>query len=320
MSDTFLNQSRLANRWQISARTLERWRWKGEGPAFVKIGGRVVYRLEEIVAYEQLGAARAPRIACAAAERMMTAAARHARHGSVPRPASPTPGSTRSISAPGLRRPIPGETLVYHRGFLAVDIRRAALEAAPGSRRAGRCACWATQRCAPPSRTSSTSFRPGCPQPLRLHRHRPAEAESCPPRSVVPAARSAGPPDDRPHPNIHNKETTHALSREHARRRGPAEAARGRDRPAAGRSAGRHAARDRCGGKTDEGGDRAFRHRARASLRDPRRRGAPRQRKGHRHGPAGRRRFHRGRRSAQADRLGPGEAGFHGRAHRRLRR
>ena len=52
MTEQFLNQARLANRWQISPRTLERWRWKGEGPAFVKIGGRVVYRLKEIEAYE----------------------------------------------------------------------------------------------------------------------------------------------------------------------------------------------------------------------------------------------------------------------------
>jgi predicted site-specific integrase-resolvase len=52
MTEHFLNQARLADRWQISPRTLERWRWQGEGPAFVKIGGRVVYRLEEIEAYE----------------------------------------------------------------------------------------------------------------------------------------------------------------------------------------------------------------------------------------------------------------------------
>jgi predicted site-specific integrase-resolvase len=53
VSDTFLNQSRLASRWQISPRTLERWRWKGEGPSFVKIGGRVVYRIEDILAFER---------------------------------------------------------------------------------------------------------------------------------------------------------------------------------------------------------------------------------------------------------------------------
>ena len=43
----------LARRWAISHRTLERWRWAGEGPAYMKIGGRVVYRLEDIVALER---------------------------------------------------------------------------------------------------------------------------------------------------------------------------------------------------------------------------------------------------------------------------
>ncbi|HIJ43354.1 MAG: helix-turn-helix domain-containing protein [Rhodospirillales bacterium] len=47
-----LNQIELAERWNISKRTLERWRWIGEGPAYLKIGGRVVYRLEDIEAYE----------------------------------------------------------------------------------------------------------------------------------------------------------------------------------------------------------------------------------------------------------------------------
>ena len=50
---TCLNQTELAARWSISARTLERWRWTGEGPAFLKIGGRVVYRLEDVLASEQ---------------------------------------------------------------------------------------------------------------------------------------------------------------------------------------------------------------------------------------------------------------------------
>lgn len=50
---TCLNQRDLAERWTISARTLERWRWKGGGPAYLKIGGRVVYRIEDVLAYEQ---------------------------------------------------------------------------------------------------------------------------------------------------------------------------------------------------------------------------------------------------------------------------
>jgi predicted site-specific integrase-resolvase len=47
-----LNQIELAARWNISHRTLERWRWTGEGPCYVKIGGRVVYREEDIEAFE----------------------------------------------------------------------------------------------------------------------------------------------------------------------------------------------------------------------------------------------------------------------------
>jgi hypothetical protein len=31
---------------------LERWRFTGEGPQFMKIGGRVAYRLEDVEAYE----------------------------------------------------------------------------------------------------------------------------------------------------------------------------------------------------------------------------------------------------------------------------
>ena len=52
MSPTNLNQVELAARLKISPRTLERWRWTGEGPAFLKIGGRVIYRLEDVEAYE----------------------------------------------------------------------------------------------------------------------------------------------------------------------------------------------------------------------------------------------------------------------------
>ena len=52
MSIKHLAQNDLAERWNISARTLERWRWIGDGPHFVKLGGRVRYRLEDIEAYE----------------------------------------------------------------------------------------------------------------------------------------------------------------------------------------------------------------------------------------------------------------------------
>ena len=47
-----LNQDDLADRWGVSARTLERWRSQQQGPAFLKLGGRVAYRMEDILAYE----------------------------------------------------------------------------------------------------------------------------------------------------------------------------------------------------------------------------------------------------------------------------
>lgn len=49
---THFNQTQLSRRWGISHRTLERWRSLNEGPAYLKIGGRVVYRQEDIEQYE----------------------------------------------------------------------------------------------------------------------------------------------------------------------------------------------------------------------------------------------------------------------------
>ncbi len=47
-----LNQRELAERWNISSRTLERWRWLGKGPRYLKIGGRCVYALADVEAFE----------------------------------------------------------------------------------------------------------------------------------------------------------------------------------------------------------------------------------------------------------------------------
>ena len=47
-----LTQVQVADRWQMSVRTLERWRWLGQGPSFMKLGGRVAYRLEDIETFE----------------------------------------------------------------------------------------------------------------------------------------------------------------------------------------------------------------------------------------------------------------------------
>ena len=47
-----LDQNELAKRWNHSPRTLERWRSLRQGPRYIKIGGHVLYRLEDIEAYE----------------------------------------------------------------------------------------------------------------------------------------------------------------------------------------------------------------------------------------------------------------------------
>jgi hypothetical protein len=48
-----LDQKALADRWLVSPPTLEQWRWQGRGPRYLKIGGRVVYRQQDIEAFRQ---------------------------------------------------------------------------------------------------------------------------------------------------------------------------------------------------------------------------------------------------------------------------
>lgn len=49
---THINQVQLSDRWGISQRTLDRWRAIGWGPVFLKMGCRVIYRVEDIEAFE----------------------------------------------------------------------------------------------------------------------------------------------------------------------------------------------------------------------------------------------------------------------------
>lgn len=41
----YLTQTQLAERWQVAEGTLERWRSEGNGPIYMKMMGRVRYRL-----------------------------------------------------------------------------------------------------------------------------------------------------------------------------------------------------------------------------------------------------------------------------------
>ena len=47
-SSTAWDQRKLAEHWQVSESTLERWRSEGIGPIFLKIRGSVRYRLSDI--------------------------------------------------------------------------------------------------------------------------------------------------------------------------------------------------------------------------------------------------------------------------------
>lgn len=52
MSVKHLNQRQLAERWNVAEATLERWRSAGIGPVYLKLRGRVLYRVEDIEEYE----------------------------------------------------------------------------------------------------------------------------------------------------------------------------------------------------------------------------------------------------------------------------
>ena len=54
MSKQYLTPLQVSERWnhRISVRTLANWRSSGSGPKFSRIGGRVLYPVDEIVAYE----------------------------------------------------------------------------------------------------------------------------------------------------------------------------------------------------------------------------------------------------------------------------
>lgn len=53
MEARHLTQQHLAKRWNVSEATLQRWRCEGIGPVFMKLKGRVLYRLCDIEKYEE---------------------------------------------------------------------------------------------------------------------------------------------------------------------------------------------------------------------------------------------------------------------------
>ena len=47
-----LTEQQLSERWHVSVRTPQNWRWLGRGPRYLKIGARVLYPQTEVEAFE----------------------------------------------------------------------------------------------------------------------------------------------------------------------------------------------------------------------------------------------------------------------------
>jgi len=52
MDGRCMTQTELAERWQISEATLERWRTEADGQVFLKLGAQVRYRVRDVEAFE----------------------------------------------------------------------------------------------------------------------------------------------------------------------------------------------------------------------------------------------------------------------------
>lgn len=52
-NDRLLTQDELAERWQVTVRTLQNWRKDEKGPRHIAMGSSARYPLSEVVRYEQ---------------------------------------------------------------------------------------------------------------------------------------------------------------------------------------------------------------------------------------------------------------------------
>ena len=53
LTEPAFTETELALRWNISPKTLQRWRCEGVGPPYIKLSKAVRYPVDDIVAYEQ---------------------------------------------------------------------------------------------------------------------------------------------------------------------------------------------------------------------------------------------------------------------------
>jgi hypothetical protein len=53
MTEHLLTSRDLSQRWNLSIRTIEKWRYVDFGPPFLKFGKAIRYRIEDIIEFEQ---------------------------------------------------------------------------------------------------------------------------------------------------------------------------------------------------------------------------------------------------------------------------
>lgn len=52
MHKNLISARMLSERWSLPTTTLNQWRWNGRGPRYVKLGRRVMYRIQDVEAFE----------------------------------------------------------------------------------------------------------------------------------------------------------------------------------------------------------------------------------------------------------------------------
>lgn len=53
LANRFLSETQLSDRWGVSVKLLQKWRWKGGGPAFTSFGTTIRYGMLDVLAHEQ---------------------------------------------------------------------------------------------------------------------------------------------------------------------------------------------------------------------------------------------------------------------------
>lgn len=53
MQTNLITPETLAERWNITKTTLSQWRWNGRGPKYLKLGRRVMYRIQDVEEFEE---------------------------------------------------------------------------------------------------------------------------------------------------------------------------------------------------------------------------------------------------------------------------